>query len=58
MKYTTEQLKRFVRELREVELTGWQTGFVQDVGNKLDQRWALSKRQVEILERLYAEKSL
>lgn len=59
MKYTKEQLKRFVSELQEsdLELSKWEEGFLESVADKLSKGWTLSDRQIEILERLYAEKT-
>lgn len=59
MKYTKEQLKRFVSELQhgDLELTGWEAGFLESVGEKLAKGWTLSERQVGILERLHHEKA-
>ena len=59
MKYTKEQLTRFVSELKEsdLELSKWEESFLDSVGGKLSKGWTLSDRQIEILERLYAEKT-
>lgn len=59
MKYTKEQLARFVSELKEsdLELSKWEESFLDSVGGKLSKGWTLSDRQIEILERLYAEKT-
>lgn len=59
MKYTTEELKRFVSEIQEanVELSKWEEGFLESVAEQLDTRGTLSDRQVEILDSLYAEKT-
>lgn len=59
MKYTKEQLKRFVSELQEagLELSKWEEGFLESVADKLSKNWTLSERQIEILERLYADKT-
>jgi hypothetical protein len=57
MKYTKEQLKRFVVELRESNLSKWEVGFVATVNTYLTKGHQLSKRQIEILERLHGEKA-
>lgn len=59
MKYTTEELKRFVSEIQEanVELSKWEEGFLESVAEQLNTRGTLSDRQVEILDSLYAEKT-
>lgn len=57
MKYTKEQLKRFVTELHESELSNWERGFLARVDYQLIRGQPLSKRQVEVLERLHGEKA-
>lgn len=60
MKYTKEQAKRFVSEIQEseLELTNWERTFLGSVSEQLSKGWTLSERQIEILDRLYAEKTL
>lgn len=59
MKYTPEQLQGFVAAIEEadVELSKWEEDFVANIRERLERRWELSDRQVEILDRLYAEKT-
>lgn len=57
MKYTKEQLARFLSELEDVELSKWEEDFVASVGQQLTERGRLSDRQVEVLDRIYAEKT-
>lgn len=39
------------------ELTEWEETFLESVREQFEQRWRLSERQAEILERIYAEKT-
>lgn len=39
------------------ELSEWEMNFINDIGMKLDNGWPLTKRQAEVLERIYAEKT-
>lgn len=57
MKYTKEQLARFVSELQEgdLELTRWEIQFLDSLSEQLAKGWTLSERQIDILDRLYAE---
>lgn len=58
MKYTKEQLARFVSELREsdLELTKWERDFLDSMSERLAKHWTLSNRQIDLLDRLYHEK--
>lgn len=38
-------------------LTKWELGFVNDLTEQMDKGHSLSERQVEILERIYSEKT-
>ena len=60
VKYTKEQMKRFVRELQDsdLELSSWERDFLVSLSSKLAKGWTLSERQIALLDRLYAEKTL
>ena len=59
MKYPKDTLKRFIVELQEdgVNLSKWEEDFVENVREKLARYGSLSVRQVEILDRIYAERT-
>lgn len=39
------------------DLTEWETIFVTDMKVRIDNKWPVSERQQEILERIYADKT-
>lgn len=39
------------------KLTEWETIFVTDMKVRVDNKWPVSERQQEILEKIYAEKT-
>ena len=55
----TDEHKRWVECIKTegCRLTPWEEQFVSDIGDRLDSGYTLSDRQVEILERIYAEKT-
>lgn len=61
MKYPADVLQRFIDEIREhgpdKGLTKWEADFVDSVAGQLDDRRRLSDRQVELLDRIYAERT-
>lgn len=61
MKYTKEQLQGFIDAIREHSsgsgLTSWESDFVDSVEDQLMARGRLSDRQVEILDRIYTERT-
>lgn len=59
MKYTREQLQRFVDEIREngTNVSKWEADYVDSVADQLERTGRLSDRQVEILDRIYAERT-
>ena len=59
MKYTREQLQRFVEDIQEhgVNVSKWESDFVESLAEQLEQRRNLSDRQVEILDRIYSERT-
>lgn len=44
-------------ELHGRDLTEWEENFVKSVRKQFDRKGTLSDRQIEILERIYAEKT-
>jgi len=58
-KPTTEILQHWVDTIQEegLRLTPWEEEFVDSIAERLANRGSLSERQVEILERIYAEKT-
>lgn len=59
MKYTKEQLARVIEEIQEhgVNVSKWEADFVESISDQLQQRGSLSEKQVEILDRIYAERT-
>ena len=61
VKYTQEQLQDFIDAIREHAsgsgLTSWESDFVDSVEDQLQARGRLSDRQIEILDRIYAERT-
>ena len=59
MKPTTEVLQHWVDTIQEEgrRLTSWEEEFVDSIAERLANRRSLSERQMEILERIYAEKT-
>lgn len=59
--YARDELQRFIDEIREHGadrgLTKWEADFVDSVATQLDARGALTERQVEILDKIYAERT-
>ena len=51
--------KEWVQALKDEgrELTSWEEGFVSSIDDKLDRGVQLSDREIEILERIYADKT-
>ncbi len=39
------------------ELTDWENTFINDIAIRVKNKWKLSQKQEEILERIYAEKT-
>ncbi len=39
------------------DLNDWETKFIEDMKIKIDNKWSLTQRQEEILEKIYAEKT-
>jgi len=44
-------------QLAGEKLTKWEENFLESISEQLTERGSLSERQVEILERIYAEKT-
>ena len=59
MKYPREVLKRFIETIQEdgVNVTKWEEDFLESVAEQLELRGSLSEKQIEILDRIYAEKT-
>lgn len=59
--YTREQLQRFIDEIRDEGpargLTKWEENFVESVAEQLESRGTLTDRQVETLDKIYAERT-
>lgn len=62
-KETREKKRTLIQHmLTELEtpakaLTKWEMGFVESVGEQFDSRGTLSEKQMEILERIYSERT-
>lgn len=57
---TFEVLQQWIDDIIEEasdDLTDWETKFVDDMRIRVLNKWQLSQRQEEILERIYAEKT-
>lgn len=59
MKYTKEQLARFVDAIQDtgINVSKWEADFVASVGQQLTERGTLSEKQIEILDRIYSERT-
>lgn len=59
MKYTQDTLQDWIDKIKEEgrDLTKWETDYVESVEDQLDRLGRLSEKQIEILERIYAEKT-
>ena len=59
MTYGPEVIREWLSALEEPSkpLSAWELSFVECVSDQMDRRGSLSDRQVEILERIYAEKT-
>ncbi len=57
--YSTETLDHWIEEidLHGRGLTKWEEDFVDSLRDQLERRGMLSERQIEILERMYSEKT-
>lgn len=60
-RYSRDELQRFIDEIREHGhdrgLTKWEEGFVDSVAERLVARGTLTDRQVETLDKIYAERT-
>lgn len=55
-----EVLKNWVDTILEEasdNLNDWETKFIDDMQLRINNKWSLSQRQEEILEKIYAEKT-
>lgn len=59
MKYTKEQLTQMMERVNtEADgLTGWELGFMSSVTDQFERSNSLSDRQIDILDRIYTEKT-
>lgn len=59
MKYTPEVIRDWFKQLEapNKELTSWEVSFVESVSDQFTRSGSLSDRQIEILEKIYAEKT-
>ena len=59
MEYTPDDLKQWITLIQEdgVGLTKWEEDFVDSISDQLERCGSLSERQIEILERIYSEKT-
>ena len=60
MKYTPDVIDGWLQQIADdlnEPLTDWEESFVESVADQWERRRWLSDRQLEILERIYAEKT-
>ena len=58
--FSTEDVRRMidmVNRQADKELTAWEQQFMESITDQFDRSGTLSVRQLEILERIYAEKT-
>lgn len=58
-KYTANDISQWLSELENPskELTPWETQFIESVSDQFSRYHSLSEKQIEILEKIYAEKT-
>ena len=39
------------------KLSNWETGFIENISDRVAHKWPLTQRQEEILEKIYSEKT-
>ena len=59
MTYTADELWKWLNSIRDYGrgLSDWEEEFCESVRGQLSRRGSLSERQVEILERIYSERT-
>lgn len=59
MKYTTDVLSEWITAVNEdgLGLTDWELNFMESITDQFERTNSLSERQIEILERIYVEKT-
>ena len=59
MKYDANTIAQWIRELEtpSKELTSWESQFLESITDQWDRYHRLSDKQIEILEKIYAEKT-
>ncbi len=60
MKYKSEDLEEWIRTINEEAskpLTKWEEDFMASITDQFDRRRFLTDAQIEVLERIYAEKT-
>lgn len=57
--YSAETLREWIETCLDegINLTDWETSFLESISDQLDRRGSLSEGQVETLERIYAHKT-
>lgn len=56
---TNDELKEWIKIIQEEghDLSVWEENFVESISEQLDKKGFLSERQIEVLERIYSEKT-
>ncbi len=60
MKYEQRTIAHFITEVNDAPskpLTAWERSFMESITDQWDRTNRLSEKQLEILERIYAEKT-
>lgn len=58
-KYSKATLQSWIEKIQTEgkNLSKWEESYVEDIASQLEDRGTLSERQIEILERIYSEKT-
>ena len=59
MEYNMEEVRKWIKACQEdgKGITAWENEFLDSVSAQLEKKGTLSDKQVEIIERIYAEKT-